>query len=98
MTVTNKSAYIAALRAESTRLLDDANDLCEVAARLAMEIQELEEEGMIPEQPYAIMTCPRCFRETPLTLRQFEALFTQSYTCFGCGIPYEVKGHARCVR
>jgi len=53
---------------------------------------------MIPEHPYAIMTCPRCFRETPLTLRQLEALFTQSYTCFGCGIPYEVKGNVRCVR
>jgi len=45
MTVTNKSAYIAGLRSEVDRLLADANELCDIAGQLAMEIRELEEEG-----------------------------------------------------
>jgi len=45
VTITNKSAYIAGLRAEVERLLNEANERCNEAARLAMEIQELEEEG-----------------------------------------------------
>jgi len=43
MTITNKSAYIAGLRAEAERLLNEANARCDEAARLAMEIRELEE-------------------------------------------------------
>jgi uncharacterized protein YbaR (Trm112 family) len=52
---------------------------------------------MIPDKPYAILTCPYCQRTTPLTSRQFEVLFTQTYTCFGCGMIYDVNGNVRCV-
>jgi len=52
---------------------------------------------MIPARPYATLVCPYCQRETPLTYRQFEVIYVQSYTCFGCGGVYKVKGNVRCV-
>lgn len=43
VTIANKDEYIAGLRAEVERLLNEANERCDKAAMVAMEIRELEE-------------------------------------------------------